>query len=353
MATVKCVVWDLDDTVWDGVLLESDAAVPKNEVIHTLNVLDRRGILHAVASRGEYRPALAHLRASGIDDLFSAVEVSWGRKSDAVLRIAATLGIGVDTVAFVDNDPVELAEVAAALPDVRCFRAEQIGTLPNLPDLTPAVVTEDARARRRYYRSERERLAGEAEFAGSSAEFLASLDLEMTVRPAVADDLDRAGELTVRTHQLNTTGRTFGLVALREMCDSERYEVLVASLTDRYGDYGTIGLAVTELRDDDSVLQLLLMSCRVISRGVGASLIGYVADRALARGGRSFAEFVPTDVNRVMLVALRFAGFAPVPAPTDEDVSTQGILLEYTSTPARRPTHLRIVAGGSKADAAP
>ncbi|NLE77982.1 MAG: HAD-IIIC family phosphatase [Rhodococcus sp.] len=353
MATVKCVVWDLDDTVWDGVLLESDAAVPKDEVIHTLNVLDERGILHAVASRGEYRPALAHLRASGIDDLFSAVEVSWGRKSDAVLRIAETLGIGVDTIAFVDNDPVELAEVAAALPDVRCFRAEQSGTLPNLPDLTPGTVTADARARRRYYRSERERSVAESEFAGTNEEFLASLDLVMTVRPATPADLDRAEELTVRTHQLNTTGRTFGLVELQQMCESERYEVLVASLTDRYGDYGTIGLAVTELRGDDSVLHLLLMSCRVISRGVGAALIGYVADRARRRGGRSFAEFVPTDVNRVMLVALRFAGFAPVPATGDTDAPVHGIVLEYTGSPARPPTHLRIVAGQSQAGASP
>ncbi|WP_306359974.1 HAD family hydrolase [Nocardia sp. CC227C] len=309
MTTVKCLVWDLDDTVWPGVVLESDGGAPKPEVLRAIRVLDERGILHAVASRGEPAAATAHLRAHGIEDMFSAVEISWGPKSEAVRRIAAALNIGRDTVAFVDNDPVELAEVATALPEVRCYPADRIAELPELPEFTPATTTSEARQRRALYRAERERRESQAEFRGSDQDFLASLDLVMTVRPATEADLVRAHELTERTHQLNTTGVTFDLGELRALCASPRHEVLVASLTDRFGGYGTIGLAVTERRGSDAVLLLLLMSCRVMSRGVGTAFIAEVVRRAEAAGLRPAAEFVATPMNRVMLVTLRFAGF--------------------------------------------
>ncbi|MEU2000459.1 HAD-IIIC family phosphatase [Rhodococcus sp. NPDC019627] len=337
---VKCVVWDLDDTIWDGVVLEQDVPVPKAEVLRTIDVLDRRGILHAIASRGEFEPAVAHLRAHGLEELFCAVDVSWGPKSGAVRRIADTLNIGLDTVAFVDNDPVERAEVAGALPSVRCYPAESIASFPDLPELTPESITAEAAGRRALYRAERIRQSSEEVFAGSSAEFLASLGLVMTVHTAEDEDLARAHELTVRSHQLNTTGRTFGIDELRRLCRSDRHEVLVAALADRFGEYGTIGLAVSEFRGDDSVLQLLLMSCRVMSRGVGAALIQHVVDRARARGQQPCAEFVATEVNRVMLVTLRFGGFEV--AATDHD----RLLLRHNGIAHGGPhtDHVRIVS---------
>ncbi|KIA66045.1 HAD-IIIC family phosphatase [Nocardia vulneris] len=311
-STVKCLVWDLDDTVWPGVVLESDGGAPKPEALHAIRTLDERGILHAVASRGETGVTTAHLRLHGIEEMFTAVEIGWGPKSAAIRRIAETLNIGRDMIAFVDNDPVELAEVAAAYPEVRCYSADRIGDLPGLPEFTPGTTTSEARERRSYYRAERSREVSRSEFEGSDAAFLASLDLVMTVREATEDDLVRANELTVRTHQLNTTGTTFDIDELRALCASPQHEVLVASLTDRFGGYGTIGLAVTEHRGGDAVLLLLLMSCRVMSRGVGTALIGELVRRARAAGRRPAAEFVATPRNRIMLVSLRFAGFEVV-----------------------------------------
>ncbi|RDI53343.1 HAD-IIIC family phosphatase [Nocardia mexicana] len=325
--TVKCVVWDLDDTVWPGVVLESDGGAPKPEALHAIRTLDERGILHAVASRGEPSAATAHLRRHGIEEMFSAVEIGWGPKSDAIGRIADSLNIGPEAMAFVDNDPVELAEVATAHPTVRCYPADRIAELAGLPEFTPGTATSEARHRRSYYRAERARRADEGEFGGSDAEFLASLGLVMTVRTASEEDLARAHELTVRTHQLNTTGVTFDIDELRELCASPRHEVLVASLHDRFGGYGTIGLAVSEIRGTDSVLLLLLMSCRVMSRGVGTALIREIVRRARAAGRRPAAEFVATPVNRVMLVTLRFAGFEVLESGPDR------ILLACTVPP--------------------
>ncbi|WP_280293219.1 amino acid adenylation domain-containing protein [Nocardia abscessus] len=308
-AVVKCLVWDLDDTLWDGVVLENDAAAPRPAARTVLRLLDERGIMHAIASRGEPAPALAHLSAQGLEEMFCATQIGWDPKSAAVRRIAETLNIGLDAIAFVDNDPVERAEVAAALPQVRCYDADDLAGLPDLAEFNPAVVTQDARERRHRYRAEALRRTSEQSFAGSDAEFLTGLGLVMTVRRAREADLERAHELTVRTHQLNTTGRTFDIEQLRELSTSPTHEVLIATLRDRFGDYGAIGLTVTEFRGGDSVLLLLLMSCRVMSRGVGGALLAHLIDRASARGARCVAEFVPSEVNRVMLVTLRFAGF--------------------------------------------
>lgn len=126
----------------------------------------------------------------------------------------------------------------------------------------------------------------------------------------------------------------------------------VAALTDVHGSYGTVGLVVTEEEDDRTVLRLLLLSCRVMSRGIGPALIGHVVRQALAEGRRPQAEFVPTDVNRAMLVNLRFAGFRPLGEAT-RPVPGDPLLLEFPpdAPPPAVPGHVRLLtpAGGPDA----
>jgi FkbH-like protein len=312
VATVKCLVWDLDDTLWDGVLLEGDRPRPFPDAVRTLRTLDERGILHAVASRGDHDAAVRHLTEHGLAEMFCVLEIGWAAKSAAVRRIADTLNIGLESLAFVDNDAVERAEVAHTLPMLRCYPAEQVARLGQLTEFTPPVRSDESGQRRQMYLAERRRSAAAEEHGAGSVEFLAGLDLTMTVRPATERDLARAHELTVRTHQLNTTGLTYDMARLRELCHDPGHEVVVASLTDRFGAYGTIGLAVSELTDADSVLKLMLMSCRVASRGAGTALLDHLVRAALAAGRRPVAHFVPSAVNRGMLVTLRFAGYRPV-----------------------------------------
>ncbi|WP_305787968.1 HAD-IIIC family phosphatase [Symbioplanes lichenis] len=342
---VKCLVWDLDDTLWRGVVLEGDRPAPLAAAVTTLRELDRRGILHAVASRGHPAAATRHLADVGLAGLFCAVEVGWADKSHAVRRIAETLNIGLGTLAFVDNDPVELAEVARALPDVRCYPATAVAGLPTLPEFQP-IVTEEARRRREMYQVDRRRRTAEEEWAGPSADFLASLELVMTVRPGTEADLNRAHELTVRTHQLNSTGITYGPDELRRLCDAEDHEVTVAELADRFGSYGMIGLGVTRLTASESVLELLLMSCRVVSRGAGAVLLDHLVHRALAAGRQPVARFVPTPVNRLMLVTLRFAGFEVAGRDGDQ----LRLAVPADRPPRDRPSYMRVIdhTGGAR-----
>ncbi|MGC7102156.1 HAD-IIIC family phosphatase [Amycolatopsis lurida] len=338
MQPVKCLVWDLDDTLWQGVVLEGDRAEPFPEAVRTLRELDERGILHAAASRGDHDTAVAHLDRLGLKELFTVVEVGWGAKSASVRRVAELLNLGLPSFAFIDNDPVERAEVVAALPDVRAYPAGEAGALPSLPEFQPVTRTAESAQRRRLYQVEAGRRAAEQAHDGTAPEFLASLGLTMTIRRATSGDLARAHELTVRTHQLNTTGLTFDERELRRLADSPSHEVLVAELTDRFGPYGVIGLALTERDATSTTIKLLLTSCRVASRGAGAALIEQVVRRSLAAGLRAKAEFVPTEVNRIMLVTLRFSGFE-----VEHDAGDR-LLLAHHGEPVSRSGHIRVLS---------
>ena len=309
---VKCLVWDLDNTLWDGVLLEDAVVRLRPGVRELIEELDRRGILHSVASRSDEATAIAKLEEFGLRDYFLRPQVTWNPKSWAVGRVAEALGIGTDALAFVDDDPFERQEVQFSLPAVRCLDPSDLAGLLDDSDFTPPAVTPESAQRRLMYVAAERRDRDEAEWVGPKEEFLAGLGMVFTIAAATDDDLARAEELTVRTHQLNTTGRTYSYDELRAFIESDRHLLLMASLDDRYGSYGKIGLALVEQGADAWTLKLLLMSCRVLSRGVGSVLLNHVMHRTREAGRRLRAELVPNERNRVMMVTLRFAGFREV-----------------------------------------
>ncbi|MBH0779200.1 HAD-IIIC family phosphatase [Nocardia bovistercoris] len=131
---LRCLVWELDNTLWDGVVCDATSTVPRPEALRTLRTLSERGIWHAVASRSDRDKTMDRLYRHGVYEMFSAIEIGWGRKSTAIIHIARTLGLTLESVAFIDAEPVERAEVAAALPSVRCYAARNVDILTALPD---------------------------------------------------------------------------------------------------------------------------------------------------------------------------------------------------------------------------
>lgn len=310
--TVKCVVWDLDNTLWEGVLLEDGEVTLRRSVVEVLRALDDRGILHSIASRNDPELAMERLQRFGIAEYFLHPQIHWGSKSGSVAAIATALNIGLDTIAFVDDQPFEREEVAFSHPMVRCFDALELDQLAERPEMQPRFITDDSRKRRAMYMADAVRKQIEDSHQGSPNEFLASLQMKFVIGPALDEDLARAEELTVRTNQLNATGYTYSYEELREFQRSPDHDLLIASLEDKYGTYGKIGLALLERGEQAWTIKLLLMSCRVMSRGVGSVLLNAIIRRAKAAGVRLFAEFVETSRNRTMNVTYRFAGFRPL-----------------------------------------
>ena len=335
---VKCLVWDLDNTLWKGTLLEDPTVEVDPRAVAVIEELDRRGILNSIASRNEESLAIDRLRTAGLADYFLYPQINWNAKDVSVKAIADALNIGVDTLAFVDDQPFDREEVAFSLPEVRCYSPDDLGSLLDLPDFTPPFVTPESAQRRLMYLADARRTREETTFSGPKEEFLAGLGMTFVISRAAEGDLQRAEELTVRTNQLNTTGRTYSYEELRRLAASDDHLLLVAELQDKHGSYGKIGLALVEIGADAWVLKLLLMSCRVMSRGVGTVMLNHVMRLARTAGVRLLAELIPNDRNRMMLITLRLGGF--------EEVRRDGdmLLLENRSAEAPQPpSYLELV----------
>lgn len=309
---VKCVVWDLDNTLWSGTLLEGDEVRLREGVREIIHALDGRGILHSVASRNHAESALARLRELDLEEYFLYPQINWGSKAASIRTIAESLNIALDSICFIDDQPFERAEVQAALPQVLCIDDVQLAHLLQMPELNPETITAESRMRRQMYLGEMRRKQIEEAFTGPQEEFLASLGMVFTISPARAEDLGRAEELTNRTNQLNTTGRTFSQDELEELRRSDRHLLLMSELTDKFGRYGKIGLALVECGPDVWTIKLLLMSCRVMNRGVGTIMLNHILRKAKESGVRLLSEFVSNDRNRMMYVTYKFAGFTEI-----------------------------------------
>ncbi|MFF2807043.1 HAD-IIIC family phosphatase [Streptomyces sp. NPDC058000] len=335
---VKCVIWDLDETLWDGVLLEDPHVTPRPHLIELLDTLDARGILQSVASKNDHTTTMAKLTQLGLAAYFLHPQINWNPKSTSIEEIAGALNIGVDSLAFVDDQPFEREEVAFHHPQVLCVDAKEIATAAaEWEEFQPRFITDESRNRRSMYQSGIARDQAEKEATATGENFLATLGMVFTITPAAQEDLQRAEELTVRTNQLNSTGKTYSYEELKVLCESPDHLLLVAELQDRFGSYGKIGLALIETGTTVWRLRLLLMSCRVMSRGVGAVLLHHIMTLARDNGAQLQAEFVETGRNRMMFVTYRFAGFREI----DHHADTTLLQADLTRIQPP-PTHLTV-----------
>jgi methoxymalonate biosynthesis protein len=306
--TVKCLVWDLDNTLWRGTLLE-DGEVELSDAVRELIVeLDSRGILQSVASKNDYDLAWERLEKLGVAEYVVLPEIGWGPKSESVRRIAERLNFAHRTIAFVDDQPAERAEVGFHLPDVRCYSADQLSELARLPEFNP-VATEDARRRREMYQAGFRRDAARDEFVGPDEEFLRRLDIVMRIERADEAALARVEELTLRTSQMNATGVHYPDTVLRSLLADPGHEVLVVTLSDRFGTHGAVGVVLLDVHPSVWRVKLLATSGRVVGFGAGAAILRWLVDQAARAGTHLVADFRRTDRNRMMEVAYRFAGF--------------------------------------------
>ena len=341
---IKLVVWDLDNTVWQGVLSEDDNVTLRPGITSIIETLDQRGILQSVSSKNNHDDAYGKLEELQLAHFFLYPKINWDPKSENIRKTIEQINISQDTVAFVDDQSFERDEVKYTLPDVTVIPADDIDSILSLDIMNPFYITEDSRMRRSMYQDDIKRNEAETGFTGTKEEFLSTLQMIMTVKPAEEEDLQRAEELTARTHQLNSTGYTFSYDELCHMIGSDEYELWIADLSDRYGKYGKIGLVLVHNEQESWTLKLLLTSCRVMSRGIGSILLSMVINKAIDAGKRVLAEFVLTDRNRIMLITYSMMGFKEI--KRNDNI----MLLEYTSGKKRKlPKHMEIIDGTDEA----
>jgi FkbH-like protein len=259
---VKCVVWDLDNTLWDGTLVEDDEVRLKENVKEILETLDRRGILSSIASKNSHESAWRRLEELGMAEHFLVPQINWGPKSESIKTIAKRLNIGIDTLAFVDDNPFELNEVRAAVSEVLCINAQNVGDLLH-DERFQGSKTADAQNRRRYYQEAISREDKQAEFGDDFLRFLRYCEVQLEVRNYGEEDFSRVAELVQRTNQLNFSGRKYDRDQLREILENPGIEKYVLYCSDKFGAYGLIGFGMARHAGRDLEIQDLMLSCRV------------------------------------------------------------------------------------------
>jgi FkbH-like protein len=294
---VKCVVWDLDNTLWEGVLVEDggEGLRLKTEIAATIQTLDQRGILHSIASKNNAEDALPVIKKFELDRYFLCPQISWLPKSQGIKAIAQQLNIGLDSILFIDDSEFELGEVKAVCPEVRVLNAEHYRSLPERNEFQ-VPVTAESQERRKFYQVEANRQTVAQSFSNDYMAFLRHCQIQLTVRPMTEENLERVHELTQRTNQMNFSGNRYDRAVLRELLSNPHLDTFVLSCEDRFGSYGVIGFSIVDRREPR--MTDLMFSCRIQSKRVEHAFLAGVIRRYIAETGKDFyANYRKTPRN--------------------------------------------------------
>jgi len=295
--TWKCIVWDLDNTLWDGILIEDgiDKLRIRQRVVDIIKETDRRGILHSVASKNNHEDAMRVLSRYGLDRYFLHPQINWDPKSRSLARIVRLLNIGADSVAFVDDQPFEREEVRAAMPQVAVIDAADCGNLPDRSECQ-VPVTEDSRKRRLMYQQQEKRASAAETYEGDYKQFLKDCDIRLQISPLSADNLERVYELAQRTNQMNFSGNRYPREQLQEIIQTADHNTYVMSCADRFGRYGIVGFALVDTREPR--LLDLMFSCRIQNKRVEHAFLSFLLSQFVGEQARDFyANYRPTPKN--------------------------------------------------------
>lgn len=336
----KVLVLDLDNTLWGGVIgddglggivLGQGSAAGEAFAAFQRHVrqLSRRGVILAVSSKNSPEVAEAVFREHPDMVLtrsdIAAFEANWEDKPAALRRIARDLELGIDSLVFFDDNPVERDLMrrslpAVAVPEVPDAPELYVQTLADAGYFEPVAFTADDAGRTRQYQANAERRQGQAT-ATDMDSFLSDLDMVLEVEPVTPVNLTRVTQLINKTNQFNLTTRRYTEPEVRDLRDSPDVLTFAARLKDRFGDNGIIAIVIGRLVEHGRTLDLdsWLMSCRVLGRGVEQALLSVVAAAAARRGvTRLVGRYRPTARNGMVRDFYPGLGFTALPASAED-----------------------------------
>jgi FkbH-like protein len=352
----KCLVLDLDNTLWGGVVGDDGVQNlvlgrdhPSGEAFldfqRYVKNLRQRGVILAVCSKNDIENAKAgfsHPDSILTLDDFSAFKANWNPKPENIREIAAELKIGLDSLVFVDDNPVERALVTEQLPEVatpeigsHVARYAQVIEAERYFE-APRIVADDLN-RSTYYSSNAQRSASQAAYR-DYGEFLASLEMTAEIAPFSAVYLERITQLINKTNQFNLTTRRYTGTEVEAIAHDPGYISLYGRLIDKFGDNGLVSVLVGRIHNDKVEIDLWLMSCRVLNREMELAMFDYLVKECRDRGIREIAGlYIPSKKNGMVAEHYRTLGFAP--GERDED-GRQYFHYDLCSEEAARSRHI-------------
>ena len=347
--TKKCLVLDLDNTLWGGVI--GDDGVDGIQIGHETPAaeaytawqeyvlkLKERGIILAVCSKNDEdvaKSGFSHPDSVLSVDDFVAFHANWEPKNLNIEAIAKEINIGTDSLVFVDDNPAEREIVRQALPEVAVPEVDAgdvfsfIRSIEGAGYFEPIAISEDDRKRNDTYKANKARQELSTS-AASYDDFLKSLNMVAEIAPFCPVYFDRIAQLTGKTNQFNLTTRRYTRAEIESMAGDDRFVTLYGRLTDRFGDNGLISVVIGEKHGEGLHILLWLMSCRVLKRGMEENMLDALAARAKEKGcTKLIGYYYPTKKNK--MVEGMYASFGFALAGTDGNGTVWEMPLEgYT-----------------------
>jgi FkbH-like protein len=312
----KCIVVDLDNTLWGGIIGEDGinniklgATSPGIEYVEFQRVLlslYNRGIILAVNSKNNLDDAMQVLREHPYqvlkEDHFAAFRINWNSKVQNLKELAEEINIGLDSMVFLDDNPREREQVRYALPQVLVVEMPENPqlyreTIEGLRVFDVLSLTKEDMERGKMYVGKRKRIELQLS-TESSEDYLRTLDLVVTIREATDFDLPRVVQLIGKTNQFNLTTRRYSEAEVNSLRDSDDSAVYCMSVKDKFGDEGIVAVAIVRKHESKWVIDSFLMSCRVIGRTVETAFLAKIISDAKRAGVKSVeGEFIPSKKN--------------------------------------------------------
>jgi FkbH-like protein len=312
----KVMVVDLDNTLWGGVIGEDGMAGIKVgpeypgaafQALHrALLDLSRKGILLAVCSKNNLDDAMEAIeKHPGMlvrAKHFAAMRINWTDKAQNLREIAEELNVGIDSLAFLDDNPFEREQVRAALPEVTVIDLgknplEYAAAVKNCAAFERLTLSAEDQQRTEMYAAQKQRAGAEQTFQ-SKEDFFRFLEQEAELDPVSDLTLARVAQLTQKTNQFNLTTRRYTETQIVEMARKPDWHICSIKVRDRFGDHGLVGVAITHDVGEPCEVDTFLLSCRVIGRTVETALLAHLAASAAQRGRKRLEGwFLPTKKN--------------------------------------------------------
>jgi len=315
----KCLVLDLDNTLWGGVVGEGGLegielsdykeGARYKDFQRRLKEIKDLGIILAIASKNNFNDAIKVIREHKHmvlrEEDFVALKINWDLKSQNIRNLSQELNIGLDSMVFIDDNPIERESVKRELPEV---------TVPDFPQDTSELVdfaielyndyfytlntTDEDTVKTEKYRQNMKRRDAQKSSA-SYEDFLLSLETKIEIRRLSAENVQRAAQLTQKTNQFNLTTKRYSEQELLAMIGERGFEGFVAYVSDRFGDNGMVSVVITKHKTDSEVeLDTFLLSCRVMGRFIEDQIIGFIEDLHKKSGYKKLITYYkPTEKN--------------------------------------------------------
>ena len=300
--TKKCLVLDLDNTCWggvigddglDGIHIGTETAIAESYTSFQkyAKELKQRGVALAVCSKNDFKNA-----KEGFDhpdsvlkfDDFTSFKANWNPKNQNILDIAKEINIGIDSLVFIDDNPVERDVVSSQVPSVAVPNVEDdvihfIDHIDRNGYFEPITLSVDDINRNKYYEGNKKRLTEQATFQ-SYDEFLVSLDMTAEIKSFSSVYLDRITQLINKTNQFNLTTKRYTAGEIENISTSDEHIKIYGKLTDKYGDNGLIAVSIGSIKKRQCHIDLWLMSCRVLKRDMEFAMLDELVKQCTEKG---------------------------------------------------------------------